>query len=133
MGTAGSPGTSGTSGTSGIGAVAATAGTSGTSGSAGTNGTSGFLVLTGATDNGLLTLNGSAPNSTVEDNLTFDGGGLKLLTVSGSIDLYSGIRLIPNKYPPNATAGMLYASGGLAGQSYLMFHNGSAWVTVSTY
>jgi len=28
--------------------------------------------LTGTTDNGVITLNGSAPNAAVESNLTFD-------------------------------------------------------------
>jgi photosystem II stability/assembly factor-like uncharacterized protein len=45
--------------------------------------------------------------------------------------LYSGIHLIPNKYAPTGQAGMLYSSGS-AGQSWLMFHNGSTWITVNT-
>jgi hypothetical protein len=48
----------------------------GTSGTFGTAGTSGLLLLTGTTDNGLITLDGSQPNGTVESNLTFDGSNL---------------------------------------------------------
>ncbi len=40
-----------------------------------------FLTLTGTRDNGVLTLNGSAPNASVESNLTFDGN---ILTAIGS-------------------------------------------------
>jgi hypothetical protein len=36
--------------------------------------------LTGTTDNGVITLNGSAPNATVESNLTFDGTVLSIST-----------------------------------------------------
>jgi len=39
------------------------------------------LTLTGTRDNGVLTLNGSAPNASVESNLTFDGN---ILTAIGS-------------------------------------------------
>ena len=53
----------------------------GVAGANGTSGTSGLLLLTGSTDNGLITLNGSAPSGSVESNLTFDGD---LLTVVGS-------------------------------------------------
>jgi hypothetical protein len=38
--------------------------------------------LTGTTDNGVITLNGSAPNGTVESNLTFDGS---TLIVAGAV------------------------------------------------
>jgi hypothetical protein len=34
--------------------------------------------LSGTTDNGVITLNGSSPNGTVESNLTFDGTTLKV-------------------------------------------------------
>ena len=77
-GSAGTSGTGGTSGTSGTSGSAGTSGTSGTSGSSGSAGTSGLLSLTGTTDNGVITLNGSAPNATVEANLTFDGTSLNL-------------------------------------------------------
>jgi cytoskeletal protein CcmA (bactofilin family) len=53
----------------------------GVAGRSGTSGTSGLLLLTGSTDNGLITLNGSAPSASVESNLTFDGN---LLTIAGS-------------------------------------------------
>ena len=44
------------------------------------------MSLSGTTDNGLITLDGSAPNGTVESNLTFDGNTLSVfggLVVSG--------------------------------------------------
>jgi hypothetical protein len=128
IGTSGIDGSSGTSGISGTG-VPGSSGSSGTSGVSGTNGTNGALNMAGTTDNGVLTY---ANNSTasVEDNLRFDATQ-KILTVSGSLDLYSGIYLRPNQYPPTAQAGMLYASGS-NGQSWLMFHNGSTWITVNT-
>jgi len=71
----------GASGTSGV------SGSSGTSGISGSSGTSGLLSLTGTTNNGLITLNTTAPNATVESNLTFDGGLLSVygdLVVTGS-------------------------------------------------
>jgi hypothetical protein len=37
-----------------------------------------MLSLTGSTDNGLITLDGAAPNGTVESNLTFDGESLSI-------------------------------------------------------
>ena len=90
MGTSGTSGLNGTSGTSGLDG---TSGTSGSAGTSGTAGTSGLLSLTGTTDNGLITLDGSAPNGTVESNLTFDGSVLNVygdavisgnLTISGT-------------------------------------------------
>lgn len=90
-GTSGMSGTSGTSGVSGLSGIDGTSGssgtsgvsgTSGTSGVSGTNGTSGLLSLTGNTNNGLITLDNSSPNATVEQNLTFDGS---LLTVTGNL------------------------------------------------
>jgi len=39
-------------------------------------------LFSGTTDNGVITLDGSGPNATVEQNLTFDGS---LLDVKGSI------------------------------------------------
>ena len=81
-GTSGTSGVSGTSGTSGLSGTSGTSGLSGTSGSSGSSGTSGLLSLTGTTNNGIITLNGSAPNGTVQSNLTFNG---TTLSVTGSI------------------------------------------------
>jgi len=80
-GTRGTAGSGGTSGTSGSGGTSGTSGSGGTAGTSGSGGSSGLLALTGTTDNGVITLNGSAPNGTVESNLTFDG---TLLTVTGN-------------------------------------------------
>lgn len=73
----GATGATGTAGSSITGATGAT-GTAGSSitGATGATGTAGTLSLTGTTDNGVITLNGSAPNATVESNLTFDGTSL---------------------------------------------------------
>jgi hypothetical protein len=73
----GSTGSSGSSGTSGSSGSSGESGSSGTSGSSGSSGTSGLLLLTGTTNNGIITLDGSAPNATVESNLTFDGNTLR--------------------------------------------------------
>ena len=129
-GQSGSSGTSGTSGTSGISGLSGGGGSSGTSGTSGTSGVSGFLILNGTTNNGVITYNNVTTVGEVEPDLRMDATQ-KILEVSGSIDLYSGIRLRPNQYPPTATAGMLYASGS-NGQCWLMFHNGSTWITVNT-
>ena len=44
--------------------------------------------MTGTTDNGVITLNGVAPNATVEDNLTFDGS---TLNIAGDIKIGGNI------------------------------------------
>ena len=52
------------------------------------------MSLTGTTDNGVITLNGSAPNATVESNMTFNGTDLQVTgrllvnstATTGSID-----------------------------------------------
>jgi hypothetical protein len=75
-----SDGANGTSGTAGTSGNNGTSGSSGTSGTRGTSGTSGTLLLSGTTDNGLITLSGSIPNAYVEPNLTFDS---TLLTLNG--------------------------------------------------
>jgi hypothetical protein len=88
-GTSGNDGSSGSSGTSGANGAPGSSGSSGTSGndgssgSSGTSGADGSLTLTGTTDNGVITLNGTAPNATVESNLIFDGSKL-LVSGSGS-------------------------------------------------
>ena len=58
------------------------------------------LTLDGTTDNGVITLNGAAPNASVESNMTFDGS---LLEVKGSI----------------------YASSSTSGDLVRIYQNGS--------
>ena len=58
-------------------------GASGTSGSSGSTGTSGLLSLSGATNDGLITLNVSAPNATVESTLTYNGTELYIAAQAG--------------------------------------------------
>jgi hypothetical protein len=81
-GSSGSSGISGTTGSSGSSGINGTSGSSGSSGVAGTSGSSGLLLLTGTTNNGIITLNGTVPSGSVESNLTFDGS---VLMVTGSI------------------------------------------------
>ena len=79
----GGTGTNGTSGSSGIDGTSGSSGSDGTSGSSGidgTSGSSGLLLLTGDTNNGIITLNGTAPNAIVNSGLTFDGNVLSLTT-----------------------------------------------------
>jgi len=104
-------------------------GANGTSGTSGISGTNGVLNLVGTTSDGIVTYVTNSSGS-VETDLRFDATQ-KILTVSGSVDLFSGIHLIPNQYPPSALPGMLYASGSNA-QSWLMYYNGSTWITVNT-
>jgi hypothetical protein len=70
----GSSGTSGTSGSSGI---------SGTNGTSGTSGTSGLLLLTGTTDNGVITYVNATGFGQVESSFKFDSSKLE---VTGSVN-----------------------------------------------
>jgi hypothetical protein len=62
-----------------------TIGVSGKSGTSGTSGTSGFLLLSGSTINGIITLNADG-TGTVNDNLSFDGDIFNLI---GNISIRS--------------------------------------------
>ena len=84
------------------------------------------MSLTGAQLGGIITLFSTGTSGTsgvVESDLTFNSGG-KLLTVSGSIDVYSGIRLIPNTTPPLVQAGMIYYDSD---DSHFYGYNGTVW------
>jgi hypothetical protein len=93
-GSSGLSGGGGTSGTSGLG-------TSGTSGTSGSSGTSGALSFTGTSDNGLLTLNATTPNVTVESNLLFNGSKL---TVTGTVEATQFTLAALNTAPASAGA-----------------------------
>ena len=82
QGTQASQGTQGVQGIQGTQGVQGTKGAQGTQGTQGIQGIAGSLTLSGTTNNGLITLNGSAPNTTVESNLKFDGSSL---SVTGSV------------------------------------------------
>jgi hypothetical protein len=88
----------------GISGGSGTSGTSGADGSffgsSGTSGTSGTFAFTGTTDNGLLTLNGSLPNVTVESNLNFNGS---ILTITGDVEASKYYITALNTAPANAT------------------------------
>ncbi len=149
-GSSGSDGSSGTSGTSGSSGSSGTSGTSGSSGSSGSSGTSGSsgssgtVTMTGTQDNGLLTLNGSSPDVTVESNLTYDGSLFKInsnttitgsliltqnLTVLGSSSITyvtsSQLRVDDNIITVN-TAGVAQRFGGLE-----IYDSGSSFTTAS--
>ena len=73
----------------------------GSTGATGATGATGSLSITGTTDNGIITLNGSSPNVTVENNLTFDGSTMSLTgnlnitgTVSSNVNYISSDALI---------------------------------------
>ena len=93
VGSSGTAGTSGTSGTSAIGS-SGTAGTSGTSGSNGSSGTSGLVTLTGTTEGGLITYNGSGTNATVQSGVTYSG---TTLTISGSLIVSGSTNSVNNR------------------------------------
>jgi collagen type VII alpha len=130
----GSDGTSGISGTSGTSGLSAAAGTSGTSGISGTNGA---IALSGTTDNGIITYDGDVSDAgVVESSLTYDGVG-RILTVSGSTDIYTAARIRPSTFigesaPATITpiVGILAVSASGAGGA-LVFYNGSDWVVVA--
>ena len=125
LGEAGSSGSSGTSGTSGVTGGASTGGTSGTSG------TSGNLILSGTTNDGVLTYDGGLGQGIVESNFTFNSS-TNVLVVSGSISTYTAVSLKPvGVLPSGGSAGKLIAYGPISPSSAsLYFHNGTDWVKV---
>jgi hypothetical protein len=112
-------------------------GSAGTSGTSGVSGTSGFLALSGTTDNGLISYDGVLTNSgVVETSITYDGT-TRVLTVSGSADIYSATRIRTTTFngvsaPATITpvVGTLAVSASGAGGA-LVFYNGSNWVVVA--
>ena len=115
-GSSGSDGSSGTSGTSGSSGSSGTSGTSGSSGSSGSSGTSGSsgssgtVTMTGTQDNGLLTLNGSSPNATVETNLTYDGSLFNInsnTTITGSLIITDNLNVLGSSSITYTTASQL--------------------------
>ena len=94
-GTSGLTGGGGTSGTSGLG----TNGSSGTSGTSGINGLN--VVFSGTNDNGILTLNSTSPNVSVESNLNFNGS---LLLVTGDVEASKYYISALNTAPANASS-----------------------------
>jgi len=112
-------------------------GSSGTSGISGTSGTSGALILSGTTDNGLITYDGVITNAgNVESSMTYDGA-TRILTVSGSTDVYAASRIrtsvfngLSSPATMSAVVGTLAISQSGAGGA-LVFYNGSNWVVVA--
>jgi hypothetical protein len=133
----GSSGTSGTNGTSGTSGLTGGGGSSGVSGTNGTSGTSGALTLTGTTDNGLITYDGIITSAgVVESSMTYDGA-TRILTISGSTDIYAASRIRTTTFNGltapgtiSAVVGTLAVSQSGAGGA-LVFYNGSNWVVVA--
>ena len=88
-GNSGSSGTSGNSGSSGTSGNSGSSGTSGANGSSGTSGT-GFTTISGASNDRILTSDGSSNSAVAETNLNFDGS---TLTVTGSAIISATTRL----------------------------------------
>jgi hypothetical protein len=107
--------------------------------------------LTGTTNNGVITLNGSAPNATVESNLTFDGSTLAVIgdvTVSGNL-VISGTSTTVNttnltvKDPlillaasqsgtPTLDSGFMVNRGTGATQAFIWDESAKSFVAIST-
>ena len=136
-GQSGSSGTSGTSGTSGISGLSGGGGSSGTSGTSGTSGSNGALILVGATNNGIITYNDVTLNGAVEADLRFDTT-TKVLTVSGSVDMYTATRIRPvmftGNFPPSYITpeiGLLVVSSSFGGSTGdLLYYNGASWTKI---
>jgi hypothetical protein len=93
--------------------------------------------LTGTTDNGLITYDGVVTNAgVVESSMTYDGV-TRVLTISGSADLYVATRIRPTTFNGlsapgfiSPLAGTLAVSSSTFGEA-LVFHNGAGWVKVA--
>jgi hypothetical protein len=139
-GASGSSGSSGTSGTSGISGLSGGGGTSGSSGTSGVSGTNGVLKLSGTAggDNGIITWDAITEEGVVESGATFSASG-KVLTVSGSIDMYTATRIRPvmftGNFPPtyiSPATGLLLVSSSFGGTTGdLMYYNGVSWTKIA--
>jgi hypothetical protein len=96
----------------------------GGAGGSGTSGTSGVLSLSGTTNDGILTYNGSSTEATVESSLKFNGN---ILEVSSSLYIETMLKIAPtNPLPPAPGAGTFAVSAsGAVLKPY--FYDGSAW------
>jgi hypothetical protein len=123
------------SGTSGTSALGVTSGTTGSAGANGTNGTSGFATISGTTNNGVLTLEGSSPNTRAEDNLTFDGNTLSvtgnvIVTTSVAASTFISATTFRETYSDLGTGGSATFDLSTANNFRRQF-NGSATITFS--
>jgi hypothetical protein len=96
----------------------------GGAGGSGTSGTSGLLTLSGTTNDGILTYNGSTTEATVEGNLKFNGN---ILEVSSSVNIATLLKIAAtNPLPPSPGAGAFAVSASGANfRPY--FFDGSTW------
>jgi hypothetical protein len=127
-GQTGSPGTSGSSGQTGSPGTSGSSGQTGGSGTSGSSGT-GFSTISGATDNRVLTSDGSANAAVAEPNLTFDGTTLSSTrltlteTTAAPMTVASSTRVI------NLNADLL---DGQEGSYYLAYGNFTGTPTIPT-
>jgi hypothetical protein len=132
----GSNGTSGVDGTSGSNGTNGIDGSSGTNGTSGVSGTNGLLLLSGNTNDGILTYNNALSEGVVESSLTYDSTG-RVLEVSGSADMHTLARIRPTTWNGSAQpsyvtplTGMLMVSASNAGGA-LMYYNGGSWIQIA--
>jgi hypothetical protein len=96
----------------------------GGAGGSGTSGTSGLLSLSGTTNDGILTYNGSSTEATVESSLKFNGN---ILEVSSSVYIATLLRIAAtNPLPPAPEAGTFAVSASGANLKPYFF-DGSVW------
>ncbi len=116
QGTQGTQGFQGRQGPQGNQGANGSNGTQGNQGPQGNQGATGALSVSGTTDNGLVTLNGSSPNVTVESNLSFDGSKLNItgsVYVSGAISAstFNGVGNLTD-FSSSLSARIISASAG---------------------
>jgi hypothetical protein len=87
-GSSGSSGNNGNNGNNGTSGSSGNNGNNGNNGTSGSSGSSGLLSLSGTTNNGIITLNSSAPNATVEAGFTISGAYLNTAAVGNYITFY---------------------------------------------
>jgi hypothetical protein len=133
VGSSGTSGINGTNGTDGTNGINGSAGTSGTSGVSGTNG---VLLLSGTTNDGILTYNNALASGVVESSMTYDSTG-RVLEISGSADMHTLARIRPTTWsgttvPAYVTplTGMLMVSAS-GGGGALMYYNGATWTAIA--
>ena len=106
-GSSGSSGNNGNNGNSGTSGTSGNNGNNGNSGTSGSSGSSGLLSLSGTTNNGIITLNSSAPNATVESGFTIDGNALNATAAGNYFTFYgdsSGHHSISSRDAANVAA-----------------------------
>jgi hypothetical protein len=106
-------------------------------GTSGTSGTSGLLSLNGTTNDGVIRYNNALAQGVIDTSMTYDGT-TRVLTISGSTDIYAASRIRTTTFNGasapatiSAVVGTLVVSASGAGGGALLFYNGSNWITVA--